>query len=670
MAVTISSRRKPKKAVTAKPWLRLPVRPQATDEDVVRLYRPKAKGGHELVAEVTEQATSLPVELDLDAAATVTIAVADPAGAGTLRVLLDANEDQLLDGIDVQWKKVWWRLARIDRADDGWTLTCEDRVAAWMREHDRPVKESRRKTTRAEFVYRLVRAVKKGGGIATYIPELHDKQRIAEPEEPKTKKDAAKAVKSSAPAISGWGPAASKVKVKRRLANSAQLRCLDAVLTEAHRLGASRRVLIAVVMCVTQETNAGLEVGGNSIAPDVRGPFQQRTNAQSGWTRSVRSAMDPTASCKRFLTGGDRGAPGWKQKHGSVRNGSGNLGQMVDAVQVANTPGAFGQWEKEATKTVELWLQRNAGGTSTSSSDGAAAAASYYKAQYAFRTGAAGNKTRSNYWDATGQLAEEVNWHRWACANTISYASDNELIRGTPVMSISREMTEAHGLTWSWDHRREASELVVEIALKDTWSLMPGMVVMVDDEGPVDGRWIVQTVRIDSTTSNIAEVTLRRRGAKKLEPAPQLRQRDTTSTIGGKTSYGASSKVVRNPAGSPKRIIDEIVLPVARKHGIDVTAASVAAANARHGATLGGNRSDHQGPPSDAWAADMSNGSSPTPQMDALARELGQMFKMQWKGSGTVNSTYGGYRFQMLYRMSSAQAGNHFNHVHFGVRRV
>ena len=120
--------------------------------------------------------------------------------------------------------------------------------------------------------------------------------------------------------------------------------------------------------------------------------------------------------------------------------------------------------------------------------------------------------------------------------------------------------------------------------------------------------------------------------------------------------------------GTPKHIIDTIVLPIAQQSGINRTSAENDAANARHGPTNTGNRSDHQGPGNVAWAADISNGSSPTPEMDKLARTLAKRFDIPWSGSGLVNATHGGYRYQLIYR--TTQGGNHFNHVHFGVRDV
>jgi peptidoglycan hydrolase-like protein with peptidoglycan-binding domain len=120
--------------------------------------------------------------------------------------------------------------------------------------------------------------------------------------------------------------------------------------------------------------------------------------------------------------------------------------------------------------------------------------------------------------------------------------------------------------------------------------------------------------------------------------------------------------------GTPKHIIDAIVLPICRACGVPRTTADNDAANARHGPTVTGSTSDHQGPPTRAWAADMSNGGSPTPEMDKLARELAKRFGIAWSGAGVGSVTHSGYRFQMLYRTNVG--GNHFNHVHFGVKDV
>jgi hypothetical protein len=116
--------------------------------------------------------------------------------------------------------------------------------------------------------------------------------------------------------------------------------------------------------------------------------------------------------------------------------------------------------------------------------------------------------------------------------------------------------------------------------------------------------------------------------------------------------------------GTPKHVIDTIVLPIAASVGIHLTPAQVTDANRRHSVnTTAGYRSDHKGPPDHAWAADMSNGSSPTPQMDELARRLARRFDIPWRGAGLVNAYNHGYRFQLIYRYA-----DHYNHVHLGIK--
>lgn len=549
MASTVKKKTRKATGYEARPWLKLIPRVQPTISNRARLYLPSG------VLTLDQEVVASPVTMSLDEAATVTFTIADPSGSLDALALASTDERELLSGVDVRWRRIWWRITRIERDEQSWIVVCEDRVAAYLRAHKRLVTASRAKTTRAQFVHRLTKGVKAGGGIPVYIPELRERQGIYKPEQPKAKKTAkSKAVDTSGmkgtvwddsgsggSTGGGWGDAASKIRVKRQQANSTQLKTIDEALSEAQEVGASRRVMIAVVMTITQESNAGTEMGGNSIAPDVRGAFQQRTYAQSGWTRSERSAMDVRASAKRFLLGGDLGAPGWRQKHGSVQSASGKLGEMINAVQVAGPAAVaqFGQWEAEATKTVDLWLNRNKGGGSSATTGAASGpddADRYYRAQYKFRTS---DGKPVDWWTASGMLADEVNWHRWTVCNTLGFATDGEMIRGSVALRISRDIEAVHALRWTWDTRRQASSLTARIALTDPLAILPGMVAMVDDEEPVSGRWLVESVEVDPTTGSLADVTFRRPGAKLLEPAPELRVRkETKRTIGGKGDYG------------------------------------------------------------------------------------------------------------------------------------
>lgn len=84
--------------------------------------------------------------------------------------------------------------------------------------------------------------------------------------------------------------------------------------------------------------------------------------------------------------------------------------------------------------------------------------------------------------------------------------------------------------------------------------------------------------------------------------------------------------------------------------------------------TTSGGVSDHWTGSKQSYAYDLSNGSNPTPEMDETAREIAAMLGVQgWKG-GVLNVNRGGYRYQLLYRTNVG--GNHYNHVHVGVKRL
>jgi len=54
--------------------------------------------------------------------------------------------------------------------------------------------------------------------------------------------------------------------------------------------------------------------------------------------------------------------------------------------------------------------------------------------------------------------------------------------------------------------------------------------------------------------------------------------------------------------------------------------------------------------------------------MDALARTIAGAFSIPWQGSGLVSAGNAEYRLQLIYR--TCGGGDHWNHVHFGVKKV
>lgn len=661
MASKVKAKKRPAPKAPMEPWLRLPVRPDTTERQGVTLYMPDDQ------IPLTTRVRDLKRDMGLDEAAQIVVDILDPRGELASLELLDADENMLLDGIDLRWGSVWWRIARLERSDDGWSITAEDRVAAYMRSHRRPMKASRNKMTRAQFVYQLVRAVKAGGGITAYIPELKTKQRIERAEVPAGAERASKTVdkvvaKSSS---AGWGSAGSKVRIKGKPASPAQLKVLNEALTEAAKLGASRRVLMAVDMALTQESEMG------QLRMSVTGAHFGPLHQSAAWGGSVN--RDTASAVRAFLTiDKGPGVQGWRAKHGSLHSASGNLGQMIDAIQIAGTPKAFGQWEKEAGANVDVWLGRNSDALSTTTKT----KAEYYTAQFSFTT--SGSDENVNWWEATGQLADDVKWHRWAAGNTFGYASDDELVRGTPVLFLTRAHKSVVSMPWTWDVRREASEITVSLLLKDEWQLLPGMTVMIDDEAPISGRWIVERITDTPRDTNApVDVTLRRRNAKALEPASTIVQREVkekkASGVGGKPSYGGAppgdGKI--STVGGAKAIVDQAFRIALAAGGSGVYVGS----DFRPGSvTSSGNPSDHAGNGTSRAARDIGVRGidllvgPPSSKLDLGVVAIGRAFGRSYgSGKQRIVDTFQwrGYWVQIIWR--TPEYGGHMGHIHIGV---
>lgn len=300
------------------------------------------------------------------------------------------------------------------------------------------------------------------------------------------------------------GTGAGEYKVKGKRATARQREVIDGALEQASEDKASRRVMIGLVMALTQESRCGEEPGKGKY----RGPLHQ----SDPWGSEEERGRTKSAVHSFLVTG----PTSWKKVHGGVKKAPGNLGAAIDRVQGAGTPAAYSQWEEEATRTVDAW--RENGG----SEEGGG---SYVK-RYTFTRGEKGG-SREDSWDAADRLVKEVGAYRWAAGNVFYAASGDELRRGGPSLMIEGdEGWLRKGLAWSWASRRSISEMKLEV-LADRWDVMPGGVVSVHRRhGPMSGKWLVFTVEGSSLDSPEATVTLRRPTRLKSEPPSERADRN------------------------------------------------------------------------------------------------------------------------------------------------
>lgn len=564
-------------------------------------------------------------------------------GASTLTLTLDDSDRVLIRSgvfersIDVKLDEVFWRLVKVAKAGDSLTLTFEDRAVAWLREMTSPRKASRTKMTRAEFALSIVREVKKGGGIPFFCPELHVTQKVAI----ESKRDKVSPTKRKQ-TVAGGVARDARVTVKGRAATSAQRQTGERVLDVAASLDAGERATLALMEAVIVESLVTNLPGGDL---DSRGVLQIRDQT----AQSMRIDNRDVEQCvNAFLT------RGFWSKGGAIalaaKNPSWTAGQVAQATQGSRYPSRYDDRRNEA----RIWIEAYSGDL------GSGSFTSTKRLPFQFQRGGTDGVVETS-WECLQRLAEEVGWRCFVVGGVCYFAAETTLLAAKPRAVLSENSDGVDVIDFDVDNGKASSDATITARVARS-GFPPGSVVELRDCGPADGRWLVANVSRGVFDAS-ATVTLKRATKPLREPAAETQ---TTTLTGG--SIGSSRAIASGR--SPKEIIDEVCVPLAQQHAM-VTGASaeaIAAANARHGATVSGSRSDHQGPPTLAWAADMSNGSQPTRQMDGLAADLAKTFGIPWTGSGLVTKTSGAYRLQLIYRTS--EGGNHFNHVHFGVRRT
>jgi hypothetical protein len=161
---------------------------------------------------------------------------------------------------------------------------------------------------------------------------------------------------------------------------------------------------------------------------------------------------------------------------------------------------------------------------------------------YEFSRGSPDKK--ENSWDCIGRLAEEVAWDRFMRAGELWFVSEDWLEAQSPRFRLAAGNRGVLSIEFNSDARRDADEATVT-ALTHRWAVLPGDLVVVENEGPGDGAWLVKEVGRDVYAAT-TEITLKRPTPKKKEPANET----TTKT----TSMGDLSNpngVGGGPQGGP-----------------------------------------------------------------------------------------------------------------------
>lgn len=500
------------KEVAPSPRKRVPLRPSvvksASDyHDINKIIL----DGAEIGADITDALTSATIDRTMDGASTLVLTVHDFG-----RKLIDSK--MFNSKVEAQVDDLFFTLVKVAKSGHEFTCTFEDREVEWLRRYTTPRKVSRDQVTRAQFIKMLIDEVKEGV-IGFHCPELKDKQPIA-------------AGDSSAPAspspASTPSPATSKapgfgsasVTVKHVRADATQKSNLARILAVGVSLKAPKNVLIAAVACVTQEDSARNGSGG--------GMFQQNPD-WPGDAYNIENAATNFYSRAPTAPGGAIGV--YKRSPGS------GIASIIQTVQRAGVA-THGQWVPEATKTVAAYMGGSGG---SDGGGGLSTDTTTVTKPYEFARGGQDGKPEDS-WTCIQRLAAEVGWHAFMVAGTLYYISDPRLMMSGPMTTVGEDDDGVDWIDWDWDVGRVLAEGSIVCRAK-RWQAPPGTVIELEQCGPADGRWLVNTIS-GSLFSSDVKIKTAKAQPKLPEPAPQT---ETQASVSGSPGGGLGAGVGGSP---------------------------------------------------------------------------------------------------------------------------
>jgi murein DD-endopeptidase MepM/ murein hydrolase activator NlpD len=478
----------------------------------------------DVAAILDDAATGTDFTLAVDSTAPLVIAVQDQKRTLISSGVLDHDENGKLDNApELMVDGAWYRLAGINKAADTFTLTFEDRTVARLRAAKGKLKPKSGEN-HVKFARRLVAMV--GGafvtptGVAVVKAEtpMKAKQERSDADDRREK---------------GIGSGAN-VTVKGAKADKEQIRNMEIALGIAakHKAGA-KATLALVLACIVESTFRNLPHGDR----DSKGILQLRTGI---WGEA--NARSVERSVTMFLTKGFWG----KGSAISIarKNPSMSAGQVAQNTQGSGVPDAYDHFLAEGRKIVDAY-----GGTAATGDEDSSSAAPASASKALVQRGTTEDPDE-NSWTCLGRIGAAKGWRVFAVRNVVIYAREQDLIRSRPRATLSEDSPGVDWIDWEWTPNKKVNTATLQCRA-NMRDLDPGVCVVLENEGPADGRWLVSSFK-RSRTSVVATVDLRR-GTELLKPEPV--QEDKTATTPATRTADVDSpggtKLAKTYPGSP-----------------------------------------------------------------------------------------------------------------------
>lgn len=520
-----------------------------------------------------------------------------------------------------------------------WTvqLTLESELATIMRLADEALKTSRGAGSRIEFVRRMFTEAYKHSPWrphAFYGPATSGKDPIEKPDDADRNKGLSKS---------------AKLTVKGVPMNSTQRKHATIALTEADRLQSGTRPTLSMLCAAIGESS--IEPVANSKGSGYEGVFQANP-------KNI-PREDTKQQAHYYMVGGkgfqQGGAIKLARDHQDFSSGEiayrveGDLSNFSSPAEAAQF---YDQHQAEAEAILDAW--------------GGAGEVVVERESFEFTAGEKDdNGKRENYWDGSGRLVEVRNWRRFTFMNGLYAGPDSFFFKNQPAFVVDGSKNLADqgvlGFTGDVDIGMPASELSLNV-VAPRWTAGPGTVFEWANMGPLDGRWLIWSNRLDLTRqTEVAEIVLRRPSPEKKEPAPSVRRK----VLNAGDDARALQDITIDPKlyGGSQSIIDQFVTPFMAQRGLK--AGSAKRTPADNAAAGGAFESDHLTTSRNAYATDY-----PTRDGEddarALAKELGFGDKWSPNDYTRFDVTTAGYKFS--FQILWGAAIDHDDHVHVGVQ--
>lgn len=354
-----------------------------------------------------------------------------------------------------------FQLVSVDKQDDDILLTFEDDAVAMLRKHAVPMKAARKKLTRAQFVKRMTDEEKK---LTLYCPELKIKQPIDPTGLPKKPKGFT-TQQNREPGFPNKIPGG--MTLRGGPVTQIQLANINAMLIQGSQTqGIDDFVLLTAIAVVIDE-----DAGRNS--PIKRDSTSVGMFQMLDMWGTVKQRLDIAFASNWFFS---RAIPLHKAHPDYT------VTELAHAVQGNKDPNVYAQWVPEAKKVFALWTGVGELPTSAPATHG----------PYEFHRGGPGHRGEDS-WQAILRLAEEVHWFAFTVGYTVYFISQKDLYTSKPIATIDHDTPGIENIDFQFDTGKILSQAQVT-AHAMRWQVDPGAVVILENCGPANGRWIVSEI--------------------------------------------------------------------------------------------------------------------------------------------------------------------------------